>query len=258
LLALLTEEVSSWRFAFQIVGAIGILWIVLWFAFVRRQDLARPPASSRGSWSVLGRVFIGRRMLTIFAIVILINTAWQLLRAWLPKFLHEGRGYTETYTLSFNSLFYLATDVGCISAGAFTLWLHRRGFSIHGARRAVFGTCATLTALLAVAAYLPAGWLLLSLLLVAGAGALGLFPIYYSLTQDISSEHQGKVSGIASVAAWTFASPTHKYFGRLVDSSKSFDLGLAIAGLLPLLAFAVLCIGWGKTSVQDIPRAVKH
>lgn len=252
LLALLTEEVSSWRFAFQVVGAIGVLWIVLWLALVRRQDLVLPPAPPRGTPSGLWRLFIGRKMLTLFVVVVLINTAWQLLRAWLPKFLQEGRGYAESQTLYFNSLFYLATDVGCIGAGVLTLWLYRRGFSVHGARRAVFGVCAMLTALLAVAAYLPAGWLLLALLLLAGAGALGLFPIYYSLTQDISRQHQGKVSGIASVVAWTFSSPTHKYFGRLVDSTKSFDLGLAAAGLLPLLAFAALCIGWGRATDQVV------
>jgi ACS family hexuronate transporter-like MFS transporter len=36
---LLTDELSSWRFAFQIVGLIGLVWIALWFALVRQGEL---------------------------------------------------------------------------------------------------------------------------------------------------------------------------------------------------------------------------
>jgi len=241
---LLTQELSSWRFAFQVVGAMGALWVVLWFAFIRRQDLALPPRRAPGAWAGLRTILSNRRMLTIFVVVVLINIPWQISRAWLPKFLQEGRGYPEKFTLYFNSFFYAATDVGCIGAGALTLWLHRRGLSVHGARQAVFGLCACLTACLAAAAFLPAGWLMLSLLLVAAAGSLGLFPIYYSLTQDISTEHQGKVTGLGGVVAWTFSSPTQTLFGWLVDVSGSFNLGLAIAGLMPLVGFAALWLLW--------------
>jgi MFS transporter, ACS family, hexuronate transporter len=40
---LLTEELSSWRWAFMILGAVGLLWIVGWFALVKRDDLVTPP-----------------------------------------------------------------------------------------------------------------------------------------------------------------------------------------------------------------------
>ena len=66
-------------------------------------------------------------MWVLFAVVAAINTCWQTLRAWLPKFLQQGRGYVETDALYFNSLFYVATDAGCIGAGVLTLWLARRG-----------------------------------------------------------------------------------------------------------------------------------
>ena len=87
-----------------------------------------------------------------------------------------------------------------------------------------------------------------------GAGALGVFPIYHAFTQEISAEHQGKVTGVASVAAWAFAPPAQKFFGRLIDQSGSFDLGLAVAGCLPLVAFAVLWLFWdspqSKTGIK--------
>jgi len=95
---------------------------------------------------------------------------------------------------------------------------------------------------------------LLAALLAAGAGALGVFPIYHAFTQDVSAQHQGKVTGITGVAAWVFSSPAQILFGRMVDRTGSFDLGLAVAGLLPLTAFLVLWLFWPGTRAKDSPR----
>jgi MFS family permease len=119
-----------------------------------------------------------------------------------------------------------------------TLWLHRRSVSVHNARMLVFTFCALLTALTVLVGFLPKGWLLLGVLLLVGAGVLGLFPCYHALTQEISPIHQGKITGLAGVVAWAVGSPMQPLFGRLIDHTKSFDLGLAIAGCLPLVACA--------------------
>jgi ACS family hexuronate transporter-like MFS transporter len=248
--AMLTAQLESWRLPFQVVGAAGFAWVILWFALVRRSDLApimisaatTPTQSPAGA--NLWRLLFSRRMLVLFFVVACINTCWQTLRAWLPKFLQQGRGYGETDALYFNSLFYVVTDVGCLGAGALTLWLARRGLAVHASRSAVFLGCAALSGLTIVAALLPRGWPLLGALLLIGAGALGVFPIYHAFTQEVSPDHQGKVTGFTGVAAWLFSSPAQKLFGRLIDRTGSFDLGLAIAGCLPLAAFLALWAFW--------------
>lgn len=240
--AIMTPELGSWRPAFQIVGCVGLLWIVAWLVLVRRGDLAVVPAPPGGG--SVWEVFRSRRMMAILLIIALINTGWQLLRAWLPKFLQQGRGYTESDALYFNSAFFVATDIGCLGAGALTWWLCRRGFTVHGSRRLAFFLGALLSALTIVAALLPQSrWLLVTLLLV-GAGALGVFPVYHALTQDLSPHHQGKVTGAGGVAGFIL-SPAHALFGRVVDQTGSFDVGLAVAGCLPMLAFFVLYFLWG-------------
>jgi MFS family permease len=243
--ALLTPEPGSWRIVFQIVGVMGLLWIGAWFAMIRKGEIetrsaggtSAPPASG------IREVLFSRRMLVVLVVVALINTCWQLLRAWLPKFLQEGRGYAESDVLYFTSLFYVATDVGVLGAGALTLWLHRRGTTVFNARCLGFLSCAVLAALSLGVAVLPKGWLLLAALLFVGAGSLGVFGIYHAFTQDLSRHHQGKVTGTAGVAAWAL-SPAHKYFGRLVDNTGSFDLGIALTGCLPLLALACIWFFW--------------
>lgn len=253
-------EPGLWRQPFLVIGGLGVLWLVMWFALLRGTDFAAPPQSASASPSgpadpaatdgegSFWRVLFSRRFWVLVIVVSCINTCWQIIRAWLPKFLQEGRGYTESEALYFNSLYYVATDVGCLGAGVVSLWLVKRGLSVHGSRAAVYGCCAALTALTTVAAFLPRGWLLLGLLLVVGAGALGLFPCYYSFTQELSTRHQGKVTGFLGTAAWVSSSPFQKLFGRLVDQTGSFDLGIALAGWLPLIAFVFLALFWNRPS----------
>jgi len=101
-----------------------------------------------------------------------INPTWQVLRAWLPKFLQEGRGYSEAHALTFNSVWFIATDVGCLGAGALAVWLARRHLSVHAARVLVFAGCAVLCAACLLVPWLGQGWLLLAVLSFAGACAL--------------------------------------------------------------------------------------
>ena len=242
--ALLTDDPGSWRLPFMVVGAIGLVWVVFWLAMVRERDLAMSPTTETGATPDLWKAIFSRRMVIIFAVIAMINTGWQTLRAWMPKYLQEGRGYSESATLNFTSAFYIATDVGVIAAGALTLWLvNRWGFTVTRSRIAAFGACALVSSVAIFLPILQRGPLLLVALLLIGAGALGVFPIYHAFTQDLSREHQGKVTGIASVAAWGF-SPVQGMFGKYIDRTHSFDLGLVIAGLMPLAAFVVLWLFW--------------
>ncbi len=249
---LMTDDVGTWRIPFLTVGAAGLLWIGPWLYCLRGLDLRPPsqttPPAGRASAdaSFLSLIF-SRRMWIVFVVIACINTTWQILRAWMPKFLQEGRGYSEAHALYFNSVWFAATDVGCLAAGALAVWLAKRSGAVHGARLAVFAGCAALCALCGLVPWLgPGGWLLFTLAL-AGAGALGVFPLYHAFTQDISAAHQGKITGVAGVAAWLIPAQIQKLFGLLADRTGSFDLGLALAGFLPLIALVPLALFWKKS-----------
>jgi ACS family hexuronate transporter-like MFS transporter len=253
---LMTSELGSWRVAFQTVGATGFVWLILWFTLVRKSDLPAPVRvrdnpdknAEQSLWSIL----FSRRMMVIFVVIAGINTTWQILRAWLPKILQEGRGYTESETLYFTSAWYLATDVGCLGAGALAVWLGRGKLSVHAARVIVFAGCGALCASCAITPWLDKGWILLAVLLLAGAGALGVFPLYHAFTQDLSGRHQGKITGIAGVVAWVLPAQAQKFFGVLADRTHSFDQGLMLAAFLPLIAVLPLWLFWENKSDRTI------
>jgi ACS family hexuronate transporter-like MFS transporter len=260
-----------WRKPFLVIGSLGVIWLIAWFTLLRKSDFAaaaQPSDSAAATASFeagssdgegsFWRVVFSRRFLVLCVIVACINIGWQIIRAWLPKFLQEGRGYSEFDALNFNSLYYLATDVGCLGAGAASLWLVKRSFTVHGSRALVYGCCALLTSLTTVAAFLPRGWALLGMLLVVGAGALGLFPCYYSFTQELSTRHQGKVTGLLGLVAWVSSSYLQKLFGRLVDKTGSFDTGIALAGLLPLVGLVFLWLCWDRPgAAEPNPKPVR-
>ena len=55
-------------------------------------------------------------------------------------------------------------------------------------------------------------------LLIVGFGGLGSYTAYYSFTQDLSTKHQGKISGTLSTATWLVTAAFHPLFGRYLDA----------------------------------------
>jgi ACS family hexuronate transporter-like MFS transporter len=249
-----TLPVGEWRPVFQVIGVVGIGWAVLWLMAMRPGDFSNAsqgdPSTTNPSGAVTTRPFWSvlwtRRFITLLIVVVAINACWHIFRAWLPKFLVQGRGYSEQTALAFNSAFYVATDVGCIAAGLISVWLVRRGWSVHWSRVSVYAACALMTSASIAIIWLPAGWPLLGVLLLVGCGSLGLFPCYYSFSQELSVEHQGKVSGVLGAFAWATVSPLHWIFGKIIDQTGSYDTGMALSGLCPLFGVLFLAFFWDK------------
>jgi ACS family hexuronate transporter-like MFS transporter len=252
MLWLMTEDIWSWRLAFEVIGYIGLLWVVLWFVSMRKGDLDVVVEDDPAKRESLGDILRGGRFWALALLIFGAQTCWQLFRVWLPKFMQEGRGYSETEALSFNSAYYLGTDIGCIAAGFISLWLARRfAISAHGARRWVYAGACVMTSFSVLLLWLPKGWPLMGAILVVGAGALALFPCYYSFVQELSDRHVGRLTGLLSTWVWAVSSPMHKLFGRVVDETKSFDLGMAMAGLVPWLGVIAMKLLWDRHKSND-------
>ena len=252
---IMVRQGQSWRLGFQLVGLVGIAWIFAWIAATRAEDFEVVPATAGGggtSRDGATRDTI-RRWAAVLIVVVIINTVWQILRAWIPLILQKEHGYSETETLWFTALWFGISDVGCLASGALAWWLAHRGWSVKWSRVATFAICCFLCLGLVAVPRLAAGPVLLAVLLVAGAGALGLFPIYYSFTQDISRHHQGLVTGLASCVAWVASARFQKLFGRLADQTQSFSIGMAAAGAVTLVALVAWAILWPPDRAVDSP-----
>lgn len=253
---------NSWRPPFIVIGSLGLAWVFLWFTWVHPRDVAleTPLPQGQGSSShptplPPGRgasvepsrfadVFADRRFWILVVVVVCINSSWHFFRVWMPYFLQTKHGYSETDTQWVTSAYYLVTDVGSLIAGVFTYLFARAGMSVHGSRMLVFSVCASLTTASLAMIFLSKGPGLIGALLIVSLGALGLFPPFYSFSQELSVHHQGKVTGMLGCLNWLAMAPMRLLEGKYIKDTGNYDLGLSLAGIMPLVAVAALFFFW--------------
>jgi MFS transporter, ACS family, hexuronate transporter len=240
---------DSWRPPFWAIGALGLLWVGLWLVLVPR-DALRPttparPSSVKEDWLRFFRtVPTDRRYWVLLVLVIAVNATWHFFRHWLPLILGEEYEYDEAAVQRFSSLYFIVADIGSLSAGSLALWLARHGWTVHRGRILVFAIGAFMTPLSLLAATLPAGLPLLAVFLAIGFASLWLFPLYYSFSQEITSRDQGKVTGSLGFLNWIALAVLQTKVGELIEEQKSYGIGVALAGLPPLVGLAALLIFW--------------
>src|SRR5262249_26214703 len=137
-----------------------------------------------------------------------------------PIFLQEARGYSENQMLWFSKGYYVCADIGAMSAGFITTFLISWGWPIHRSRMSVYLFFGVLILLCVPAAFLNRGVLLIVLLLIVGCASLGVFPNYYTFTQELTVRHQGKITGSLGFIWWMAAYALHKTVGQWVDFAE--------------------------------------
>lgn len=250
---------DTWKFPFRVIGCFGVFWVLLWFFTVPGRVVASASAHANVAHEGAIRfsdVFRDRRFWVMLAAAIAINVTWHGFRTWLPLYLQKQRGFSELEMSRFTTAYYLFADIGSWTIGLGTMLLCRRGMGVHRARILAYAACALLTLgcvavpfldaqLLLEGTWLPVSPLTLGLLAVA-FGALGLFPTYYSLTQELSSRHQGKVSGTLGACAHFSLAAIYPLEGMLIDATGSYEMVLGLIGIAPALAFGLLFALWRR------------
>ena len=144
----------------------------------------------------------------------------------------------------FTTVYYLVADIGTWSAGLITLLLCKRGMRLHTARVLMFTFCAILALGTVAVPFLPDGAALQAGVLVVAFGALGLFPTYFSLSQELSSKHQGKVTGTLGASAHLSLAIMYPLEGWICDRTGSYEWVLGGVGVFPMLAVVALLWLW--------------
>jgi sugar phosphate permease len=265
-------DASGWRWSCLVVGMCGLPWAWAWWRLVNEADVNRPVLQTNESATVapdgatapardqplqemtLVQVFTTRRWWILLVVVLALNMPWHCLRVWMPSSLQAVHGYTKNETDFYTSLFYAASCCGSLLTGWLTIQLALGGWSIHSARLAVFLTGSAMVACLVPVALLGKGPLLLGLLLVVATGALGLNPLYYSLTQELSGRNQGKVGGSLSFCNWVALGFMQDRIGTLVKADPTIHPWVfATVGLLPFVAWLVLLLFWRRAPSPTRP-----
>lgn len=250
---------ETWRIPFVVVGIVGSLWVILWWGTVRPSDLALP---SKDAQAVAGQSVVHelppnvfrRRFLVLVTLVITINMTWHYLRAWHPSYLQEVRKFEPEQVSVFSTVYYLSTMVGVLSAGYLAMALVGPRLSVHASRRLIFLCMGLLTTLCLAVPYLSHEWTMVGFFLVIGFGALGVFPCYYSFSQDLTTRNQGKVTGSLGACCWVAMFGWQVAIGQIVAWTGSYVIPFVISGLAPMFGFTMLLLFWGPTEEPQVPQ----
>src|SRR5262249_28395588 len=222
------------------------------------------------------RIFTKRYIWITIAVGLAVNICWHFCRVWVPRYLEtdlglgfrSGESSNRTVSLPWGdwgltprvvslliqSAFFVAADIGSLLAGYVTRRIIRAGWPVERARKAVqLGTAALcLLAIPAVAlgklGYL---WIAVALLLVVGAGAMGGFANYFSLTQEVSPRRTAQVLGFTGATAWIAVASLHPIAGRIADRIGTFVPIFQVIACVPLVG---ACVGllWPRHHTENV------
>jgi len=116
LLVLWLINLVSWRFAFQVFGLLGIVWVVaFWLGYkpTGQPSSGAPASSHRVSWSV----FRAPTALLLFAQYFAVSWGWSFYITWLPTYVLEGRGADQSVASLLSTLPLFFGGFGCLAGG---------------------------------------------------------------------------------------------------------------------------------------------
>ncbi|MFA6543509.1 MAG: MFS transporter [Limisphaerales bacterium] len=119
---------GHWRAAFFVLGGVGLLFALPYFAFLRgfNEEAQVETRKSGGAIALLGLAKSRTFLLLCVAFPVFLFGLW-LLYGWLPNFLHE-KFALNLADAAFNATAYLqgATLVGMLSGGVLADWFYHR------------------------------------------------------------------------------------------------------------------------------------
>jgi ACS family hexuronate transporter-like MFS transporter len=218
----------GWRAAFVVTGAVGLLWLPLWW-WAYKDGGARPAANVP---LVPWRALLGYKQTWTYTLAkCLADPIWWFYLFWLPKFLAAEHGVRGTAVIPYLTTVYIAADIGCLAGGYLSSALVARGWSLNAARKGTFILLmATTTPLVIAAGFTRDPWTAIALIALACGCHQAWSTMVYTLASDLfPSEAVGSVTGIGGLMAGAVSTVTAELTGRMLNQNPSYYLPIFIA-----------------------------
>ena len=244
----------GWQAAFLVTGALGFLWLLLWFLFYQPPEKqarlsAEEYALIRGArdFSAAGQSPSWWKLLEyrqVWAIVLsrfLADPVWWLYIIWLPLYLYNVRGFSLKQIGIFAWVPYVAAGAGSMVGGWASGFCMARGWSVNKARKTVIALATLLMPAGILAARVHDPMAALALISVVLFGFQAWIGNVQTMPSDFFPESAvGSVAGLGGLGAGAGSMLFTLATGFVVDHFHTYVPILVTAGLLPILATAVL------------------
>ncbi|HEX5791044.1 MAG TPA: MFS transporter [Luteolibacter sp.] len=243
----------GWQATFLILGAIGFLWIAVWWWLYQtparctrssqeeldyiRADEA-PAAVERIPWHTL----LGHRQTWAFAVGMSLSAPiWWFFLYWLPKFLGQQYGLTLATLGMPLVVIYSMTCAGSIGGGWLSGMLLKRGWSTNASRKTALLVCALCVTPVVLAVHADNLWLATLLIGLAAAAHQGWAANLFTLVSDLFPQSAvGSVFGIGamfgSISSMVFSQST----GFILQATGSYWYLFLIASGAYITALGII------------------
>lgn len=210
LLVTLLIQAVGWRRTFEIFGAIGAVWAIIFFRWYRDQPSQHPAvnaaelallpparetaiAESGVPWGV---IFSNRHVWLLSIQYMCLAYGWWFYINWLPSYLRSARGTSVTFGAVLAGLPLLLGGAGCLLSAAVVPRLSARIGSVAAARRVV-ATTGFLGASACIIIFTGIEDPVRAMFVLGMAGFFNDFimPVAWASTMDIGGRYAGTVSG---------------------------------------------------------------
>jgi MFS family permease len=242
----------SWRGSFVVLGAISLIWVLVWVLYFRNVPSEHPGITGeelellphRGQPPPVRRVEVpwkrlALRMLPVTVVYFCYGWTLWLYINWLPQFFQQEYNLEIMRTAGYSSVVFGAGVIGDYAGGVISDSILRRTGDLRKARRNVIIVAFLSSAIFLVPIFLTRD---LTVIVFSLAGAffcaeLVIGPIW-SIPMDIAPSYSGTASGFMNTGSAIAAVLSPLAFGYIADLTGNWhvpfigSLGLLVMGAL--------------------------
>jgi MFS transporter, ACS family, hexuronate transporter len=244
--------VFTWRGAFVVTGAMGLVWLTAWLTLYRRPE--QHPSVSKGELdlilsdpiekteSVPWSKVLPLKETWVFAIgKFLTDPIWWFYLFWLPRYLQTTFGLSLSANRLPLVIVYSISTVGSIGGGWISSALLGRGKTANFARKTALLICALSVLPIFMAPYLHHLWLVVAVVGLATAAHQGWSANLFTLPSDLFPKAAvASVIGIGGMAGAIGGVLFQLATGYIVGITHSYVPLFVIACLAYLLALLII------------------
>ena len=242
----------GWRSAFYLLGALGVLWAVVWYWYYRdsgeKQEvsgeriLQASPSEPQQNTSLtthLSQLTTNMQFWLICGMYFFYAFGSWFFFSWFPTFMELGRGFDKSELTYAVAVPFIMSMIGNIAGGHLTDKLTNR-YGIKVGRKALGSTSLAVSAVcMFLAAFIP-GKMAVFVFLSLCFGIFDLMlPSAWALCIDLGKRHAGTISGAMNTAGNIGGFCCGILFGELVQQSGNYNLPLYMIAVM-LIISAVL------------------
>ena len=250
----------GWRAAFYLLGALGVVWAIVWWLYYRdsretsRASSPRNTSSISSTSSLPWSSILGNRQFWLICGMYFFYAfgSWFFF-SWFPTFMELGRGFDKTELTYAVAVPFIMSMMGNIAGGHLTDRLTKR-YGIKIGRKALGSTSLAVSAVcMFLAAFIP-GKMAVFVFLSLCFGIFDLMlPSAWALCIDLGKRHAGTISGAMNTAGNIGGFCCGILFGELVQQSGNYNLPLyMIAVMLIISAVLFFFINPEKPIIEEV------